>query len=141
MDMRKLPIVLLAGLCLAASAGAQQVEYVTRGSVGGHAIRFGSNPIRATLPKAYVRVNNAPHAVRGASRPLDARLPIRLVRVHGTDHVIPTVAVDLVSRTAPAASGQQPARVQAAPKPERPAPSRHALMVHALMQNKLECHP
>lgn len=140
MDMRKLAIVAAAGLGLAACAGAPQVEYVTRGSLGGHAIRFGSSPLRATMPRAYVRVNNAPHATGGAARPLDVRMPIRLIRIHGSDHVIPAVAV---RQSAPRTEAPRPEPVvEAGPRrPEPPAPSRHALMVNAILKNKLDCHP
>lgn len=140
MDMRTYSIAILAALCLTASAGAQQVEYVTRGSLGGHAIRFGSNPHRASLPQAYVRVNNSRHAIGSRATPLDARVPIRLIRIHGTDHVIPTVAVrqDSPRGQAPETRQVRETRVE---RPAPPAPSRHALMVHSIMKNKLDCHP
>lgn len=107
-------------------------------------MRFGSNPLRATLPRAYVQVNNAPHATGSQARPLDSRRfsgrlpPIRVVRIHGTDHVIATVAEPLRSepRRHEAAKGERVR--EAIPKP--PAPSRHALTVHSLLTNRLNCH-
>lgn len=142
--MRRLTLIALVFAALPMAASAQQVEYVTRGSLGGHAVRFGSSPLRATLPRAYVRVNNAPHATGTLARPLDGRRlngrlpPIRVVRIHGTDHVIATVAEPLRAEPRqPEAPKVEPTRVTL-PKP--PAPSRHALMVHALMSNRLDCH-
>ncbi len=129
----------VAVLGLAGAAQAQQVEYVTRGSTGGHAIRFGSNPIRATLPRAYVRVNNSAHAIRTDARPNRVPVNVRYIKVHNSNHVIPTVALDQPIKRADR-QGREPAQPTAKPKAERPAPSRHDLMIHALMRNKLECH-
>lgn len=145
MVMRKLALIALALVALPVGVSAQQVEYVTRGSVGNHAIRFGSSPLRSTLPRAYVRVNNAPHAIGTGARPLDSRQfnrrlpPIRVVRIHGTDQVIATVAEhqrsDRHSHTA--LRSHQRVRV-VHPKP--PAPSRHALTVHAMLKSRLHVH-
>lgn len=142
--MRRLALIALALASLPVAAQSQQVEYVTRGNLGGHAVRFGSSPLRATLPRAYVRVNNAPHATGTQARPLDGRPlggrlpPIRVVRIHGTDHVIATVAepVRTEPRQREAAKGERVR--EALPKP--PSPSRHGLMVHALLTNRLNCH-
>ena len=104
-------------------AAGQQVEYVTRGNTGGHAIRFGSTPIKAELPTAYVRVNNASHTTTSinrarvvygrsdnTSRNTDSRsnrlgLKVRFVKIHGTDHVIPTFSVAEGTRSAGASRG------------------------------------
>jgi hypothetical protein len=139
MTMHNRAILAVAILGLAGASSAQQVEYVTRGNVGGHAIRFGSNPIRATLPQAYVRVNNAPHAVGSQAKPNRVPLNVRYVKIHGSGHVIPTIAVDQAQKTG---NRQGPAATQptAKPKVERTAPSRHDLMIYALMRNKLDCH-
>ena len=159
MDMRTRLTVLLASICLAGPAAGQQVEYVTRGNTGGHAIRFGSTPIKAELPTAYVRVNNAPHTTTSinrarvvygrsdsTSRNTDSRsnrlgLKVRFVKIHGTDHVIPTFSVAEGTRSAGASrggrSGSQPT---ARDRRDRQEPTRHALMIHALMNNKLDCH-
>ncbi len=139
MTMHRYAILALAMLGLAGASSAQQVEYVTRGNLGGHAIRFGSNPIRATLPRAYVRVNNAPHAIGSQARPNRVPLNVRYVKIHGSGHVIPTIAVDQTPRTGDR-QGPDQAQTTAKPKVERPAPSRHDLMIHALMRNKLDCH-
>jgi len=136
--MHKYAILVSAMLSLVGAAQAQQVEYVTRGNVGGHAIRFGSNPIRATLPQAYVRVNNAPHAVGSTASPNRVPLNVRYVKIHGSGHVIPTIAVDQSPKSD--GKGQETPQPTAKPKAERPAPSRHDLMIYALMRNKLDCH-
>ena len=138
MTMHRHAILAFAILGLAGATSAQHVEYVTRGNVGGHAIRFGSNPIRATLPQAYVRVNNSPHAVGSQARPNRVPLNVRYVKIHGSSHVIPTVAVDQAPK--PDRKGHGTPQPTAQPKEERPAPSRHDLMIHALMRNKLDCH-
>ena len=165
--MRTKLTVLLASICLTGAANAQQVEYVTRGTTGGHAIRFGSTPIRATLPQAYIRVNNAPHTVTAAAEAATTRgrtvygksrdrdhgrhshanrigLRVRFVKIHGTNHVIPTFAVDTDNKPMRANRGSRGERDRAQPtgrdQRERPEATRHALMIHALMNNKLDCH-
>lgn len=157
MAMRTKLTVLLASICLAGAAAGQQVEYVTRGNTGGHAIRFGSTPLKAELPRAYVRVNNAPHTttavtrgrtVYGRSRTTTCNthsnrigLKVRFVKIHGTDHVIPTFAVDdNSSPTQVKRDRRDRTQPTAREREDRPAPTRHALMIHALMNNKLDCH-
>lgn len=157
--MRTKLTVFLASICLAGAAAGQQVEYVTRGNTGGHAIRFGSTPLKAELPRAYVRVNNAPHTTTAVNRARttygSARhracstgsnsnrigLKVRFVKIHGTDHVIPTFAVDgNTNQTQTRRANRDRSQPTARQRDERPAPTRHELMVHALINNKLDCH-
>lgn len=163
MTMRTKLSVVLASICLAGAASGQQVEYVTRGHTGGHAIRFGSTPLKAELPRAYIRVNNAPHTsttaiarartVYGSSKTTGndrsnnrhtgnrIGLKVRFVKIHGSDHVIPTFAVDRDSGHSRVGDrGRDRAQPTDRRREERPASSRHALMVHSLMKNKLDCH-
>lgn len=153
MDMIK-RVVSLSAICLCAvTAQSQQVEYVTRTSVG-HAVAFGSSPIRATTPRAYVSVNNGTHAVRFGSNPITARLPRAYVTVNNGPATVQGKQRQVTTTAHPQTYGprsQQGATDKAESKPARETPStkssdntrptsRHMLRVMALMNNKLDCH-
>ncbi|PHQ82169.1 MAG: hypothetical protein COB69_02575 [Phycisphaera sp.] len=147
--MRHLSLLVLAGLLShAAAVEAQTVTYVTRGQAVGHAIAFGSSPLRgssttsaagasagrhaiafgsytlrAELPKAYIEVNNSPHTVAGAQK-----------RVQST-------ASRTVGPRSRQTTDRQSRRVERKTnQAASPRPSRHMLQIIALMDNKLDCH-
>ena len=141
------------GIGLAAPAMAQKAEYATRGRMPVNAISFGSNPFRASLPSAYIRVNNSPHAVRFGAQPFRASLPRPFIIATSTGHVVKpeggtTTPPAATQADAPAAPTRNAKRSRgrteqstANDKPVRPKPSRYALQIYAMMQNNLDCHP
>ncbi|GAB5495361.1 MAG: hypothetical protein Phyf2KO_04410 [Phycisphaerales bacterium] len=96
---------------------------------GPHAVRFGSKPLSARLPREYVILNNGVVTLR-ASKPIVSVTP----RVRTMGPRVDRRANDKSSGAGASQANQQKDSDKAQ------AASRHMLRVMALMDNKLDCH-
>ena len=147
--MRYLSSVLAGTMLMCGAAQAQTVTYVTRSGSVGHAISFGSSPLRASsTTQATSRTRSDRHAIEFRASPLRASLPKAYVEVNNSGHTTEGVRRSVVSttpqtvgpRTEKTTDRRESRSRRAEPKSTPPRPSRHMLRVLALMDNKLNCH-